>query len=249
MIVLGITGGIGAGKSQVLDILKNKHNAYIVEADKVAHNLMMPGKKAYNEIVESFGTDILMSGSDNETETNEVETNTIKTNTIKTNTVKSNTIKTKNFKISDKKIISEKDSLMIDRTKMGKLVMSNPDKLELLNSIVHPIVKDWIINDIEEHKNIGTKLYVIEAALLIQCGYKEICDEIWYISASSEVRLSRLMEFRGLTEERALSFMKSQPSDDFFVAGSDRVIDNSHDISSLTKQVEKTLSECYNFYV
>ena len=44
MFILGITGGIGTGKSTVLDILKSEYNAYILEADKVAHLLMMPGK-------------------------------------------------------------------------------------------------------------------------------------------------------------------------------------------------------------
>lgn len=43
MKVIGITGGVGAGKSEILKYLKEKHGAVIIEADKVGHLLMEPG--------------------------------------------------------------------------------------------------------------------------------------------------------------------------------------------------------------
>jgi dephospho-CoA kinase len=59
MFIIGLTGGIGSGKTQVLRILKEKYNAYIVEADAVAHRIMQPGEETYQEIVDTFGRDIL----------------------------------------------------------------------------------------------------------------------------------------------------------------------------------------------
>lgn len=55
-MIIGITGGVGAGKSTVLEYLKNKHNAYVIEADKVAHELMLPGFACYDKIIQEFGT-------------------------------------------------------------------------------------------------------------------------------------------------------------------------------------------------
>ena len=59
MKVIGITGGVGAGKSAILNYLKEKHHAVVVEADKVGHLLMEPGGACYYSIVEKFGSSIL----------------------------------------------------------------------------------------------------------------------------------------------------------------------------------------------
>lgn len=188
MFILGITGGIGTGKSTVLDILKTEYSAYILEADKVAHLLMMPGKSAFNEIVATFGKDILTEDGE------------------------------------------------IDRNILGKRVMSESSSLEKLNSIVHPAVKEYIIQDISEkrrdllNQSDNTEkqnLYVIEAALLIQDGYKEICDEIWSVITSEDIRIERLIASRGYTEEKAKSFIKNQASDEYFISNSDRVLYNN----------------------
>ena len=58
-MVIGITGGIGTGKSTILRILKEKYNFTIFEADKIAHELMMKGNVSYLKIVDYFGNDIL----------------------------------------------------------------------------------------------------------------------------------------------------------------------------------------------
>ena len=55
--VLGITGGVGAGKSTVLSYLQEKYHAYVIYADLVAHTLMQT--VCYDEIVSAFGTKIL----------------------------------------------------------------------------------------------------------------------------------------------------------------------------------------------
>ena len=59
MKVIGITGGVGAGKSEILKYLKEKYKAVVIEADKVGHLLMEPGGACYYSIVEKFGSSIL----------------------------------------------------------------------------------------------------------------------------------------------------------------------------------------------
>ena len=50
MLILGLTGGIGCGKTAVLTILKEEYDAYIREADRLAHELMEPGKRFIREL-------------------------------------------------------------------------------------------------------------------------------------------------------------------------------------------------------
>ena len=63
MKVIGITGGIGSGKSRILYFLKEEYNAYIIEADKLAKSLMMPGNDAYNKIISTFPETVSEEGA------------------------------------------------------------------------------------------------------------------------------------------------------------------------------------------
>ena len=59
MKIIGITGGVGSGKSEILNILKNDYQAKVIQSDHVAHELMVPGAKSYDAIVQAFGNEIL----------------------------------------------------------------------------------------------------------------------------------------------------------------------------------------------
>ncbi len=187
MKIIGITGGIGTGKSTVLSVLEKECGAYIVETDKLAHHLMQPGYSAYEKIVVNFGEDIL------------------------------------------------REDGTIHRGILGGIVFQDEEKLQQLNAIVHPAVKAFLLEDIELKKQEGkTTYYVIEAALLIEDGYRKICDALWYIYAPQSVRIQRLIDGRGGTEEKWQQVIANQSSEDFYRRHCDAVIDNS-------KGVEKTI--------
>ena len=59
MKVIGVTGGVGAGKSEVLGYIAEHWNATVVEADEVGYLVMRPGKACYSSIVDLFGTEIV----------------------------------------------------------------------------------------------------------------------------------------------------------------------------------------------
>ncbi|GMQ59978.1 dephospho-CoA kinase [Vallitalea sediminicola] len=59
MKIIGIIGGCGSGKSEVSNLFKNRFNAYIINADKIAHNVISKDSKAYKKIVNHFGKHIL----------------------------------------------------------------------------------------------------------------------------------------------------------------------------------------------
>ena len=61
MKVVGITGGVGSGKSEVLRLLEEKFNCGVIRTDDVARDLCEPGEKSYEMIVEVFGEEILDS--------------------------------------------------------------------------------------------------------------------------------------------------------------------------------------------
>lgn len=59
MRVIGLTGGVGAGKSRILDILQTEYGAEIIVADQVAHELMKPGHEGYEMVVRALGNSFL----------------------------------------------------------------------------------------------------------------------------------------------------------------------------------------------
>ncbi len=194
MKVIGITGGIGSGKSLVLQLLHEEYHAWVLEADKAAHQLMEPGQPAYIRIAEAFPKEIL------------------------------------------------DETGRIQREKLSALVFSNPESLTTLNQIVHPEVKRYIKNQIEEkRKEAQITFFVIEAALLIEDGYREICDELWYIHASREVRIERLMKSRGYSLEKCQSIMSQQSEDAFYTEHCDHIIENGASVDKTRKQLEELL--------
>lgn len=55
MLVIGITGGIGSGKSLVSEILRDEYDAAVIDTDTLAHELMRMGAPVYKKVVEEFG--------------------------------------------------------------------------------------------------------------------------------------------------------------------------------------------------
>ena len=198
MKIIGITGGVGSGKSAVLNILEQDYQSFVVQADLVAHELMLPGNVSYKKIVNFFGESIL----------NEDRT--------------------------------------INRKRLGEVVFSNQEKRKILNSFVHPEVKNKIkewIRDAEKKRIYD--FFIIEAALLLEDHYEQICDEIWYIYAKKEIRKERLKKSRGYSEEKIQNMMNSQLPEDVFRSRCNRTIDNSGDIQDTKEQIKKIVE--YSF--
>ena len=206
MRFIGITGGVGAGKSAILSYLAEKPNTRVLLADEIAHDLMEPGTDCYKEIVKQFeGLDIFQSPDEN---------------------------------------ISEEQAGQhpFDRIKLAQVIFSDACRREQMNGIVHPAVKDFVQNQyaMEKEKN-ELKLLVLEAALLIEEEYDEICDELWYIYTSEENRRKRLKESRGYSDEKIDNIFKSQLSETEFRASTQVTIDNNGDLEETRKQIEKAL--------
>ena len=216
MKFIGITGGVGAGKSAILSYLANKPKTKVMLADEIAHELMEPGTDCYNRIVEAFeGEDIL-----------EVQAEADVLDTFRT---------------------AEGVSLVeaappFDRKKLAQVIFSDDAKREQLNAIVHPAVKDYVDKVYTEELEKGRlDLLVLEAALLIEEKYDEICDELWYIYTNEENRRLRLKASRGYSDEKIDSIFASQLSEMEFRSATQVTIDNNGDLEITYQQIENAL--------
>lgn len=88
-------------------------------------------------------------------------------------------------------------------------------------------------------------MIVLEAALLIESGYQDVYDELWYIYVNQETRYERLWKGRGYTKEKTDSIMKNQLSEEEFREHAHFVIDNSYDIANTKEQIQKILMQNY----
>lgn len=193
MKIIGITGGVGCGKSTVLSYLKEEFSAKIYEADKIAHLLQEPGNICYQKIVDAFGEEILNADG------------------------------------------------TINRPALGQIVFAEPEKLVLLNEIVHPEVKQYVISKIEEERHAGTEFFVLEAALLLEDGYDKVCDEIWYIFTEESRRRERLKASRGYSDEKIDAVMAAQMSEEEFRRRCRRTIDNSGEWKDTCSQLKNAV--------
>ncbi len=64
MKVIGITGGVGCGKSMVMDLIREHFNAYVIKADDVGKNVLNQGTSGYEQVVALFGEEILMESGE-----------------------------------------------------------------------------------------------------------------------------------------------------------------------------------------
>ncbi|MCR5250878.1 MAG: dephospho-CoA kinase [Lachnospiraceae bacterium] len=190
---IGITGGVGAGKSAVLAYLKEKYGAYLIVADELAKELELPQGPCYQPLIDAFGTGILDAEG------------------------------------------------VLDKKAFAALIFSEAGKLERANAIIHPAVKEEILKRMKEEEAKGTKLFVLEAALLIEEHYDEILDELWYVFAEEEIRIRRLAESRSYSREKAISIMKNQKSDAEFRMHCEHIIDNSGDLQETRDQIDAIL--------
>lgn len=202
MRFIGITGGVGAGKSAILSYLEQKENTRVMLADEIAHRLMQPDGACYPKITELFAEEDIFCES------------------------------------ADAKCMLRP----FDREKLAKVIFSDPKKRARMNAIVHPAVKEYVRMQYEQERQEGRlELLVLEAALLIEEEYDEICDELWYIYTREEVRRKRLKESRGYSDEKIDSIFKSQLREKEFRASTQVTIDNNGSLAETIEQIERAL--------
>lgn len=194
MRIIGVTGGVGAGKSAILNYIKEHYKCRIYLADDVANELKRPGTDCYEKLVNLLGKDVLNPDG------------------------------------------------TIDKKRMSGKIFNDGVLLSEVNGILHPAVREYLLNAMEEAKNDPeTELFFVEAALLIECGYKTLVDEMWYIYADRDTRRRRLKENRHYNDDRIDSIIASQLSEEEFRKNCDFMIDNSGTLQKSFTQIDEKL--------
>jgi dephospho-CoA kinase len=107
---------------------------------------------------------------------------------------------------------------------------------------VWPIARGLLEARRREQETLGTRVLVIEAAILVEAGWRDIVDEVWFVRTSRETALKRLMERRGLSladaEARLDARDLSLPQ-----AAATLVIDNDGDLPELVRRIDQAWSE------
>lgn len=203
MKVIGLTGGIGAGKSTIGALMEEKFSVRLLMSDHIGHLAMNKGENGYYDIIKAFGREILTGQEE------------------------------------------------IDRQKLSSIVFDNQKKLEQLNGIIHPWVRNYVEKEIEKERNAERyKYFVLESAILLESGFDNICDEVWYVDADEEIRRKRLKESRNYSDKKINDIFESQRKVRNFKDRIHQIIENNDDMESVCSQLEKLLvynyELCYN---
>jgi dephospho-CoA kinase len=126
-----------------------------------------------------------------------------------------------------------------DRAKIAALVFNSPDKLQVLNGIIHPKVSEHFKDWLEKQKD--KKFVIKEAAILFESGSYKDCDKIILVTAPKEVRINRVMQRDGVTREKVLQRMSAQWEEDKKAGLSDYIINNI-DLENAKKEALKILN-------
>ena len=125
---------------------------------------------------------------------------------------------------------------------MAEKIFADASLLEKVNQLIHPAVKVYLLEHLEKARAAGeVELFFVEAALLIECGYGELVDEMWYIYADEQVRRERLKKARGYSEEKIENIMAKQLPEQKFRENCDFVIDNSGELADSYRQIDRKL--------
>lgn len=131
----------------------------------------------------------------------------------------------------------------LNREKLGSIIFKDSSSKEKLNSIIHPAIKDELINRIQGFKNMGEKICIVDGALLGESIFVDFYDKLILVYVDINIQIARLMKRNSLSYEEAINRISSQVSFDEKKKIADYIIDNSYDIEYTKKQVENIINE------
>lgn len=193
MRLIGITGGIGTGKSTVGRYL-HAAGVPVADADDLAHAAIAPDGPAYGPVVAAFGPAILNADG------------------------------------------------QIDRRILGEQVFADADARRRLNALVHPAVRQMMLQQIAAWQEAGTPIAALIIPLLYENGLEGLFAEVWVASCPHELELARVMARDGLSLAQAEARINAQLPLSDKVARADRVIDTATDFAGVEAQVHHHLS-------
>jgi dephospho-CoA kinase len=131
------------------------------------------------------------------------------------------------------------ESGAVDRQALGRRVFANPEDLSRLNAVMHPRIRAEMVRRIgESSAQTAVKAIVLDAALLLETDWHDLCDVLVYVSAPDEQRAQRVAESRAWDQADWKSRENSQKPLDTKAAAADYIVENSSSLSRLRELVQ-----------
>lgn len=190
MIKVGLTGGIGSGKSTAVDAFRVL-GIPIIDADKIATAAVEPGSKALGELAKCFGEHIL----------------------------------------------SESGSL--DRQQLKNIIFNDKKALEKVEEILHPRIKQDILDQISETSATSKSPYlIVDIPLLVEKNYQELFERIIVVDCLTEQQIKRVNKRDNLSSAQIESILKAQTSREERRKYATDILDNSKTPEYLIEQIK-----------
>ena len=187
MLKIGLTGGIGCGKSTVAELFKLK-GITIVDADKIARDVVAPGAKALTEIASKFGEEVLLPSGE------------------------------------------------LNRQLLREKVFSDQKSLEWLNQLLHPQIRQQLINQAE---SASSPYVILDIPLLFENNLASIVDRVLVVDIPETEQIKRVISRDSVSEDSVRSIINRQVSRAHRLSHADDILDNTVNQKSLEKSVEE----------
>lgn len=188
MYKLGITGGIGGGKSTASAFFKQK-GAFVFDADSEAKNLFTNNNKLTQHVIATFGSQVTTNNQ-------------------------------------------------LDLKRLSEIVFSSRSLQNQLNEIIWPEVSQLMINTAQKAEYEDVKLFIIDAALLLEAGFIELFNSILLITATKPIRIKRILNRKNIPEDQIEKRMALQMPESEKKLLVDFTIENNGTISELQEKLE-----------
>ena len=178
MFKLGLTGGIGSGKSTVAAILVEL-GATLIDADAISRALTASGGAALPAIAKAFGPSLI------------------------------------------------KPNGALDRDLMRAKVFADPEAKLQLEAIIHPLVRQELVRQMESAQKAGAACVVCEIPLLVESGHwKPLMDQVLVVDCSEQTQIQRTMARSGMTAQQVQAIIQNQATRSQRLAAADAVVLN-----------------------
>ncbi len=127
----------------------------------------------------------------------------------------------------------------LNRRALGQMVFQHPEEKEKLDALMQPLIHGMTLKKIDEARESGASICVLDMPLLYEFGYERLCHRVWCVSLPQEEQIRRLMARDGMTREAALDRIRSQMPTREKAARADVVIDTSGTIEETQAIVRK----------
>lgn len=127
----------------------------------------------------------------------------------------------------------------LDRKKLGAIVFADAQKLQKLNAITHPYIRQAARDAFAAYSKRGCLLCIYDAPVLFEGQMETLCDKTCAVLAARNTRIARIVARDAITEEYAALRIDAQKDDAFYRERCDYVVQNDADLDTLYTQVRK----------